>query len=511
MEALEFSVGQRQDPRIKFPARLVDDEVSYAVIDWSVTGFALADGALQALQSDCQYFCIDLPEGTLSLAVHAHAVRYSDQGFAVGFRFSEQDWSTRKTLQSVVHSYFNSDQIELDEVIQTGVKTQLVQQDVQRLRDNRGRVVMLGAGVACLIAIAIWLVYHKWLVVEASYAAVALPVIELRANNHGQLAFHGVTQGQNVSEGQPLFSITSDEQQEILRDKRLELQALQIALQRDRGHFSDMEQALAHFRSNSRERIAALRQQADLLQQEVSAQRQQVALFERRYREGVVDALTRNEQQLLLNQRQRLLLNTRYKITEAERALSVAEQGLYIGHTNNDLFQARPLAHDLQHTERMIAALSTEIQTLEQGSVYTSPCDCLVHEVNSYQGPIAAQRTVLTLTPAQQQSPQVLALLPLTKIERIQTGMDVEFFLASSEASQKGTVEQVRYFSSEESTLYSAGGELISGLPKNLPKVTQFALLRIRPVTPLAPSLRSEPARVNIYPGFWHSAKVALL
>ncbi|WP_192954760.1 PilZ domain-containing protein [Gallaecimonas mangrovi] len=507
--SIDFPSGKRNEPRIDFPAyvSLCGQEVK--TLDWSVSGFSIPDKTVKESDFTDRQVSLYFPlhQGSLKLEVTCEVVRRSADGYALGFKFVELDPVKEDTLKRIINSFLHSEEITLDEAIKQGVKGRLLSDEKARLAASWGKFAALGLAVFAVFSLAAFLLYKKAFVVSSQYAAVVENIIEVQSNSYGKLSFDGLTVGDKVKDGQPLFKIVSADQQDKLRDKSTALAVLNLDIKRDNEKYNNINEFLKSYTERLDVKEASLAKIIDAIKKEIDVQQNQYDLLSTKFNNGIVDAVAKNKNELLLYEKKTELLQNEEQARLQRNYAQLAAKGVFSRSEISNVNTLNELRQDLSYKKNYRAVLEKEISDLKSSLVYRSPCDCEVRELNAYQGAISTNKMILKLVPTKNKEKFILALVPLDDAKNIFDGDTADFMLASSPKVHEGTVAKISYFSSENSNIYTNKGELLSGLPKNLPKVTQYALVKIKPDEHLAEASFNEPATVNINLGVWKSLK----
>ncbi|WP_232312975.1 hypothetical protein [Enterovibrio coralii] len=194
--------GARKFPRIEFPAQIEVDGILYPTNEWSVGGCSIPDGKIKGKKGDKSggHLCFELPVGRFSTPVHFEVMRVSDDGYVLGCQFYSLNSGHQKTLQSIVDTYLTGETISLESVTSYGVKAQLHEEEVKRMRQNWWRFAVVALVSVALISTAALMIQTRLLSINSEHAAVSQPVLTQRSYNNGVLRLGEYKPG-NLSNG----------------------------------------------------------------------------------------------------------------------------------------------------------------------------------------------------------------------------------------------------------------------------------------------------------------------
>ncbi len=511
----EFKAGKRKHARIEFPAKIRFSKEVIEVSEWSLGGFSLADGCIHETEIDCQNASLSfyIPQGKFELTVKFKVSRASADGFAVGFQFIDLPEYVLESMQTIINGYLSGEQINLDQALEKGVKASVFELEQSRLIANWGKFALVVSGIAFVLGFTLFLLYHKFYVVTSEHAAVAQRVVKVETSTAGVLADMQVKPGKVFASGSPLFSVTPEDQRELLRQKQSSSAALALEITHIQNRYHDAKNLLSSFSTRLYIEAEGLKQRLKALKTETMIQSEQSTLFYKHYKEGVVDEVTKNNNLLQLYEKQRKLLTLKQQLDITKNQLAMTKKGLLVRDDVSSLPTVNELEDLLAYKVRYQNLLVEEIKQLDLSRFYTSPCDCEVVEISATNGQMLGANTpVIKLSPVSENQRWILALVSLEQGKRLYKGAKAKFRLASESVIRTGKVENINYYSASQPILYSNMGETISGLPDSLPRMQQYTLVKVLPDEPLTKAKFSEPAVVTINLGFlnWFRGGVLL-
>ncbi|WP_260260479.1 PilZ domain-containing protein [Vibrio intestinalis] len=502
-----FKAGQRQNPRIDFPATVIINNKEFDVIEWSLGGFSLPTECVLATELISEIneanLRFELPQKKVEVDVKISVVRCDDQGFAVGFQFIELPDHIQSTLQSIVGGYLSGEKISLDQALENGVKGKLFEFEQARLMASWGKFASITFVIAALLFFALYLVYQKLYVIKSEHAAIAQRVVRIQAPSTGVLDDISVQLGDSIKAKQSLFSIASDTNQERLRQKKSEAAATSLEVEHLKNRYRDAKSLLTSFSSRLDANIQGLEKRIRAIKAEIKVQKEQYQLFERNHAIGVVDEITKNDALLQLFEKKRALMLLEQELSNTKNQKHMTREGLLARDDVSSLPTVNELEDLLNYKTNYVTLLETEIASIFDSMNTHSPCDCDIVEVNATNGPVTSGQTIMHLSPRSENPKWILALVDLESDKKLYKGAPAKFKLASESNSRSGTVDEISYYSASQPIVYSRNGETYSGLPDSLPRMQQYTLVKIIPDEPIENVSYKEPVLVSISLGLF--------
>ncbi|WP_039849643.1 HlyD family efflux transporter periplasmic adaptor subunit [Grimontia indica] len=494
--------GARKFPRIEFPAQVEIDGVLYPTKEWSVGGFSIDDNLYPGKKGDKHYghLCFELPVGRFSTPMQFEVMRASESGYAMGCQFYSLNSGHQKTLQSIVDTYLTGETISLESVTSYGVKAQLHEEEVQRMQQNWWRFALVALISVAIITVAALMVQSRILNITSQHAAVSQPVLSQRSYNNGVLNLSDFKPGQQVKEGDLLFSVFTEEGTDLLAKDKQELDKVNSQINYLQTVLRQSRESVARYNSQLFKELQLLSEKKDLLTEELQTREKILKLYDRGFRKGSVDSVTRELERVETFEIKRDLLSLDAEIEAIESQLDQILLGVPPKEaqiSGKSPFEAQSQL-DILIAEK--DKLLEEIERLKTRGLAYAPCDCYIVAINARDGQIVQTGTaIFELSPSP--SPDrgqrsILALMPLEKAELLKIGMEVEYKLASNDTKQIGTIEHVQFYSAANADIYNEEGESLSGLPKTLPRLNQYTLIKVVPQQGAETTIVNEPATV---------------
>jgi multidrug resistance efflux pump len=502
----EFKSGQRKDARIDFPARITINQTEIEVSEWSLGGFSIKNNLLHESELNTQEakFSFCLPQGKLELDIIFKVIRVSKESFVIGFQFVELSDYIKETMNSIIGGYLSGEKISLDDSLQKGIKGKMFEFEQTRLLANWGKFALVVGSIISIIAFAIFLLFQKFYIITSEHAAVAQKVVKIQSTTAGIIEGVKFKPGKKFLTDEPMFSLFSDNQRELLRQKKSEFSSLTLEITHIENRYQDAKALLASFSERLDSDGKGLMLRIKAIEAEIKVQSKQYELFVKNYNKGVIDEVSKGDNVLKLYEKKRKLLILKQKLDINENLQKMTAKGLLARDDVSSLPTVHELGDLLAYKNSYLNLLSNEIEQLNNNSVFRSPCDCRVVEVNTTNGPITLNKPILQLTPVSENPKWIIALLPLKDDKRLYKGAKANFRLASESDVRTGKIEEISYYSASQPVIYSSTGETISGLPDSLPRMQQFTLVKILPDELLNKVSFKEPAVVSIYLGFFN-------
>jgi multidrug resistance efflux pump len=505
---MEFKSGQRSNPRIDFPATVIIQDQEIEVLDWSLGGFAIPDSLIQEedFSTSSVTFKFALSQGFLTLELESKAVRTSSTGYAVGFQFVELSNAVKDTLENIVGCYLSGEKINLNQSIDLGVKGKLFEYERVRLISNWSKFALVSLGTFAILGFALLMLYQKLFDVKSEYAAVAQSIIEIPSTRAGNLQDLNIVNGEEVKLGQPIFSIVSEDQNNRLREMQSSLSKLDIDIFLINRQYTDALSLLNSYSDRLDTERSSLVKRIKVLNSEIQIQEKQYNILNSPVNIGAVDDITKNETLIALYNKRRVLIELREKLNINSNNRNIVRNGIFTDKSSSNLSSINEIKNTLEYKKKQKNLIEQKIKALKDSFIYRAPCNCTVAGIAASPGPVTAEKTIVKFS-SNRGEKWVLALVPLEQADRIYKGSVAQFRLAGSDTIHTGSVAEVSYFSATDPEVYGANGESISGLPKALPRMQQFTLVKIKPEKPIQNAEYKEPASVSIKLGLWQSIK----
>lgn len=494
--------GARKFPRIEFPAQIEIGGILYPTKEWSVGGFSLDDAKLVGNKGDklSGYLCFELPVGRFSTPIQFEVMRASDNGFALGCQFFSLNSGHRKTLQSIVDTYLTGETISLESVTSYGVKAQLHEEELKRMRQNWWRFSLVAFLSVAFIATAALMVQSRILSITSDHAAVSQPVLTQRSYNNGILRLGNVKPGQKVQKGELLFSVFTEEGTDLMAKNQFELSNINSEITYYQTLLQQSTEAVARYNTRLLKEAQLLTERRKLTEQEISAHERILALYDTGLKKGSVDAVSRELEQVELLNIKRELLEMEAQSEQIENQRDQILLGMPPRDAQGELKSPFEVQSKINMLVTRKEKILEEIERQKSRGLAYAPCNCYVVAINASDGQVVQTGTaIFELSPvakAEHTSHSILALMPLKGAELLKIGMPVEYRLASHKGKLQGTIEKIQYYSAANSEIFNQEGESLSGLPKTLPRLQQYTLVKVVPKDESIPMVVNEPATV---------------
>lgn len=494
--------GARKFPRIEFPAQIEIDGVLYPTKEWSVGGFSIGDGKFVGQKGDKHggNLCFELPVGRFSTPVQFEVMRASDNGYALGCQFYSLNSGHQKTLQSIVDTYLTGETISLESVTSYGVKALLHEEEVKRMQQNWWRFALVAFISAALIAAAALMVQSRILNITSAHAAVSQPVLTQRSYNNGVLRLNDFKPGEKVNKGDLLFSVFTEQGTDLLAENNQKLNSINSQINYYQTLLRQTKESVARYNSRLFKELQFLTEKRTLMEQELATREQILRLYENGARRGSVDPVSRELERVETFEIKRELLSLD---AEAEAIENQLDQ-ILIGIPPREAMLGLKSPFEAQSQLSILIAekdkVLEEIERLKTRGLAYAPCDCYIAAINATDGQVVQTGTsIFELSPVSNEERTeraILALMPLERAELLKIGMPVEYKLASNDKKWVGTIEHIQFYSAANADIYNEEGESLSGLPKTLPRLQQYTLVKVTPSTEDKQSIVNEPATV---------------
>jgi hypothetical protein len=207
----------RKAPRFKIPARLVVDDRSFEVLDWSSSGIGFsAPGATLEIGAPVQVqLAFDLPGGTVSTELDAEIRHFDRRTGRGGLSYETADGAMPAVPAFVIDEYLSGRIAAMDGILTKGEVLRAAVPVDQQARQGDGvlarfrRVLGLGlitiAGAAALYFLFAS-AYDRLFVFEAASAQISFPSFEQDSPVAGTLTM--LAEPGPILAGAPLFQIT---------------------------------------------------------------------------------------------------------------------------------------------------------------------------------------------------------------------------------------------------------------------------------------------------------------
>ncbi|WP_150138261.1 HlyD family secretion protein [Candidatus Enterovibrio escicola] len=494
--------GARKFPRIEFPALVEIDGIMYPTNEWSVGGFSLLDGKYQSKKGhkNSGNLCFELPVGRFSTPVMFEVMRVSESSCALGCKFDSINSGHQKTLQSIVDTYLTGETISLESVTSYGVKAQLHEEEVNRMQQNWWRFTIVAVCSVSLIILAALMVKSRILSINSVHAAVSQPLLTLRSYSNGVLRLEDVKPGQLVRKGQLIFTVYTEESTDLLAQNKQLLSSINSEILYYQNLLRQSKEAVASYNSSLFKELKILSKKRELLNKEVTTRQRVLSWYSTGVNKGTVDIVTRENQRLEVLKLKRARLNIDSKMELIKNQLDQILLGVAPREAQVDIKSTFETQSKLNILTKKRNTTLEEIERLKGRGLAISPCDCYIVAINASDGQIVQSgSSIYELSPVSNENRterSILALMPLKRSELLKIGMPVQYRLASYDEEMIGIIEGLQFYSSANSDIYNKEGESLSGLPKTLPRMQQYMLIKITPDEEDKNSIVNEPVTV---------------
>ncbi|MGO4386524.1 PilZ domain-containing protein [Microvirga sp. 2YAF29] len=212
---------QRQHPRYRLPMKCLYAGTQVQVIDLSIGGIGVRNGAFDAVPGCIVALTLIFPFNGYELTLPVQAeVRYvNEEHSRVGMRFANVSPRQHNLLRFVLDAYLSGEIVEAGDVLdvvsrRNEGKTRDVPQrpKPQGLKENAFHYGRNFAGYAAVAAVTLLLVgfiasgiFQKLYIIPAQSAQITADLVTVPAPSSGQLTF--VASGDEVQAGEPLLTI----------------------------------------------------------------------------------------------------------------------------------------------------------------------------------------------------------------------------------------------------------------------------------------------------------------
>lgn len=496
--------GARAHPRVDYQAVITTQQGSFATKEWSGGGFSLNDGELPSSVGDTHngsiYF--DMPVGRFAVPVRFEIVRVSEDGFALGCRFIDMAPEHAKVLQAIVDSFLLGETTSIENLASIGVKTQLHKEELQRIRLNLWRFGFVTFLALCVISLAALMVESRLLNIVSLHAAVSQPVLNQRSYGNGVLALGDFEVGQRVSKGDLLFSVYTEDGVDLLANDQQELADLDSRITYYQTLLAQSEQAISRYETRLVREQALLDDKQELMREELATRERLLQLYNKGVMQGAVEAISRERERLETLQLGRDLLSMDAEREEIQSQIDQIAIGVPPREAESGLQSPYEAQRQLDMLFSQREKLLEEVERLKVRGLAYSPCDCYVVSINASDGQVVQTGTSVVelsrVSGSDHSSRSVIALMPLEKAELLKAGMTVDYQLASKDSYSSGTIEEIRFYSAANAEIYNSKGELLGGLPRTLPRLKQYTLIKIAPSDSDDLPVLNEPVKVVV-------------
>ncbi|MBV7297305.1 HlyD family efflux transporter periplasmic adaptor subunit [Enterovibrio paralichthyis] len=494
--------GARKFPRVEFPAQIEIDGVLYPTKEWSVGGFSLDDAKLPGKKGDKYngHLCFELPVGRFSTPVQFEVMRASENGYALGCQFYSLNSGHRKTLQSIVDTYLTGETISLESVTSYGVKAQLHEEEVKRMQQNWWRFAVVALVSLSLIVVAGLMVQARILSITSEHAAVSQPVLTQRSYNNGILRLGDYKPGQKVNKGELLFTVFTEEGTDLMAKNQFELSNINSEINYYQTLLRQSKEAVARYNTRLFNELKILTERKKLTEEELQTLENILSLYNTGVKKGSVDVISRELARVEILDIKRDLLQMDAQSEFIENQLDQILLGVPPREAQGDMKSPFEVQSKLSILIAKKDKVLEEIERQKNRGLAYAPCNCYIVAINASDGQVVHTGTsIFELSPvakADRTARSILALMPLEGAELLKIGMPVEYRLASHDAKLQGTIEQIQFYSAANSEIFNDEGESLSGLPKTLPRLQQYTLVKITPNDENIDMMVNEPATV---------------
>lgn len=480
----------RRHVRVKMPLEVEILGERHTVEDISLGGFAVVGVEADLNIADVVETKLIVPFAgfAFQMDLRAEVVHVAADKRQHGFSFIGLDGAQAELIRYLIHTYLSGRVATVDGLLTANVERALTPAEKSAADQvSRGARALMLAGKSMrygvltliglgLLALTVISLYGKLFVVQASYAAVTAPKIEMRAVSGGRLLAAGIGPGAEFGAGQPLYRIRNQE--------------LEAAFAEAKAALAEERQALANLREQLVERRQFFVDYAALARTELTdaeanhnAAQAQLRLAEREYRRmrGLKAAGHASNRQS--DQASRELAEARAeanhaaaKLQRAETNARIAASGRYYTSERGEGGEPAEIARQVRLAEEGVALREVKVETLGRrlaAQSAVSPCDCVVHRVASADGEwVAKGQDLLVLTPIDQGAALVDARVPHEQVGKLRLYQETHIRLADRDEVIAGRIVAI-----------SRGGpkEHRVGLPERDSDPDKYATVSILP------------------------------
>ena len=498
----------RRHIRIKMPIDVVIDGATYRAADWSLSGIKVEDIETGLAPGDvfAAELAVPFPGFRFSTAVSCELVYNDRERRCIGCRFVDLGEHQVELLRYLVDAYLSGRVATVDGLFRVaggdaggrrrgGGADPLELPLGQRIRRavglsvRYGLLLALGAGLVLAAGTAI---HTRLLTVDAQYAAVAAPTIEMRAPAAGNVVGARLVPGARVAAGSTLFEV---------RNTALagELAVARAGLRREEAALAVLRQKLGDRKAFFAEYM--LLAEAALTKATAERQRARKALdIARRIseraaalrRKGAVAEQEAEEAQVTEARAELEFRVAQAAFAEAQSNLRLAREGYFFTGTRVEGGEPGDIERAIKLAERTVATARERVRALESRiteTVVRSPCDCVVHAALVDPGEWIEGGYVAYVLREERAETVIEALVMQERADELEIGAIADVKLADRDAFIRATVVDVNRGQQYQRR---------AGLPEPYRTSTDYAVVLLAPEMPLDGVAIGLPAKVRL-------------
>ena len=436
--------GKRVHPRVPIAASVVIDGDRRDVVDIGLGGFSVVAPLTVIEAGEITRAEVFLPVGGLQISFVAPCQAiWSDARGARGFRFLGLAREENSLLHRVIEDHLAKQVTAVDEVIGSPGAVTAHASGGRRSAHRQPRLV--GTIVALVVAAIVLglVIVASAFTVKSHVAAVAIDGSVLRAPASGLLEGAPLLVGTEVTAGQRLFSVRTPDISTRLAEAMGEQDRLAQGLHEQRVRRGEVKSLSESLISLGDARIESAREKITAIESQRAAARALLERMQHVAKAGYVSEMQVDTQKIAVSTLDRNLQDAKTELAAAYSDRQLAASGAVKNERDSNTQTQEILDVRVASAQSEISTAGRTLRALEESTLVTSPCDCIVQAVAAKPGDVVtAGSLVYTLRP-RGAAPLVEALVPADHVHELVPGASVT--IAFANRTVKGRLEKVSY------------------------------------------------------------------
>ncbi|MBN8531124.1 MAG: HlyD family efflux transporter periplasmic adaptor subunit [Alphaproteobacteria bacterium] len=515
--------SKRSHIRVKTPLDVLINGRSFPAIDWSLGGVGIQEFDLPAEPGDRLQAHLSMPlRGfNVMVTVEMEIVTRNESAKTIGCKFVNLNGEQEELLRYFVNTYIHGELAEIDQVIsknsamppalpeipQRNLSTLVrdiknlpalmrdtsPEQAAVYLRENWRYGALMSAGVL-LIFVTLVSVYSKIFTVDASVAAVSVPMVQMRAPASGMVTAAIAAPKAVVAKGQELFTVKNDALVGEFEVAKANLQALEAKIVSFKKQLEGQDAFVKEYGSLSESELSRAQATLRRAQRSMETATRQFERAQILKEKGLMTEASFDNQRDMFDKAEQQLSAAQATLAEAQSNRRMVGKGYYFTGSRVEGKDGMDLKHALTMAESERSVLTARIDALQKQISelrVVSPCDCIVEEINAQNNSwITGGTLAYVLIEQKPENYSIEALIPQDEVHKITVGNNADIRLANGGDVIRGKVSAINVANL---------GQKRFGLADFAEKNPVYAKVMITPDHKLARVEAGLPAQVKVY------------
>lgn len=354
--SLVSASGKRMHPRVDRPLLIGFADGGYCeAVDWSISGFSLAEGSLLAAEGSIHKVDLLVPLVGCTLTIEVDAkVTWTDGPHARGLRFIDLSPERARIIDHFVQSGIDGDAVVIGglPVVHGGTGD-----GPPRHRSRLWRDVGQAAKLALLAGVVVAggaFVAGRFLTVTTDYAAIAADLQQMHAPSAGYLVGDRLVIGSRVRAGERIGSVKPVSGPQARLATETQIVALQASLDQQKLGLEQATAGFATFLKASQTDYVEATANRQMLDAQIETENKTLRRLASLQAKDVVGQQRIDQEQQVILGLQRSLSEAKAAEESARQKLANAEAGRFNSDGRTTQKSPADIAHDIGTTEATI-------------------------------------------------------------------------------------------------------------------------------------------------------------